>query len=113
MTARTGTKDTVVPDAICGVGAQGFKCAIVSWVAPLLAAVVLVIGMRYPVVSGFNILIVAFGITATIRSLAHIRRFGSCGLGGHVAIGVTLNLVVITLVVIYLFTAFDPLGLKP
>jgi hypothetical protein len=99
--------------AVCGVGAQGFKCAIVSWVAPLLAAGVLIAGLRYPLVSGFNILVVAFGVTATLRSLAHIRKFGACGLGGHVAVGVVLNLAVVTLVVVYLFTALDPFGLRP
>jgi len=112
MAVKSDIKQNPIPDAVCGVGAQGFKCAIVSWVAPLLAAVVLVAGMYYPVVNGFNILIVAFGITATLRSIAHIHQFGSCGLGGHVAVGVALNIVVITLVVIYLFTALDPLGLR-
>jgi hypothetical protein len=36
--------------------------------------------MRYPVISAFNIIFVAFGITALARSVAHIRTFGSCGL---------------------------------
>lgn len=112
MAVRSVAKAGAEP-AVCGVGAQGFKCAIVSWVAPLLAVAVLVAGLRYPVVSGFNILVLAFGITATIRSLAHIRRFGSCGLGGHVVVGVALNVVVIALVVIYLFTALDPFGWRP
>lgn len=113
MSTKSAVKQDEIADAVCGVGATGFKCAIVSWVAPLLAVAVLVAGMYYPVVSGFNILVLAFGITATIRSLAHIHRFGNCGLGVHVAVGVTLNLIVIALVVVYLFTAFDPLGLKP
>ncbi len=98
---------------VCGVGNDGMKCAVVSWAAPLAAAVVLVAGFYYPVVSAFNIILVAFGITATLRSLAHIRTFGACGLGGHIAVGVVLNLIVITLVAIYLFTAFDPVGLRP
>lgn len=113
MAAKSAVKAGAEPAAVCGVGAQGFKCAIVSWVAPLLAIGVLIAGLRYPVVSGFNILILAFGITATLRSLAHIRAYGACGLGGHVAVGVVLNLIVITLVVIYLFTALDPVGLRP
>jgi hypothetical protein len=112
MAAKPVAKAGAAP-AVCGVGAQGFKCAIVSWVAPLVAAGVLVAGLRYPVVSGFNILAMAFGITATVRSLAHIRQFGSCGLGGHVTAGVLLNLAVIALVVIYLFTTLDPFGLRP
>ena len=101
------------PVAVCGVGAEGFKCAVVSWVAPLAAVVVLIAGMRYPVVSGFNIIFVAFGITALIRSLAHIRHYGGCGLGGHVAVGLILNLIVMTLVVIYIFTGFDPIHIRP
>lgn len=98
---------------VCGVGKDGMKCAVVSWVAPLAAAVVLVAGMYFPVVSAFNIIFVAFGITALIRSAAHIHRYGACGLGGHVAVGVVLNLIVVTLVAIYIFTGFDPLSLKP
>lgn len=101
------------PVAVCGVGAQGFKCAIVSWVAPLLAAAVLVAGLHYPVISGFNIIFVAFGVTALIRSLAHIRRYGGCGLGGHVAVGLILNLIVVTLVAVYVFTGFDPVNIRP
>jgi hypothetical protein len=98
---------------VCGVGKDGLKCAVVSWVAPLAAAIVLVVGMYYPVIRAFNIIFVAFGITALIRSAAHIHRFGSCGLGGHVAVGVVLNLIVVTLVAIYIFTGFDPLSIKP
>jgi len=104
---------TVEETPICGVGAQGFKCAIVSWAAPLAAAIVLVLGMRFPVLNGFNIIFVAFGITALIRSLAHIRRYGGCGLGGHVAVGVVLNLIVVTLVMIYIFTGLDPVRIRP
>ena len=98
---------------VCGVGQDGMKCAVVSWVAPLAAAVVLVVGMYYPVIRAFNIIFVAFGITALLRSVAHIHRFGACGLGCHVAVGVALNLIVVTLVMIYIFTGFDPLSIKP
>ena len=104
---------TVDEAPACGVGAQGFKCAIVSWAAPLAAAVVLVLGMRFPVLNGFNIIFVAFGITALIRSLAHMRQFGGCGLGGHVVVGVILNLIVVTLVMVYIFTSFDPIQIRP
>ncbi len=114
MAVKSAVRARVAPPAaVCGVGADGLKCAVVSWVAPLLAVVVLIAGLRYPVVNGFNILIVAFGITALIRSLAHMRAYGSCGLGGHVAIGLVLNLVVIALVGIYLFTGLDPVGIRP
>ena len=98
---------------VCGVGGEGLKCAVVSWMAPLAAVVVLVAGMRYPVVSAFNIIFVAFGVTALMRSVAHIRTFGSCGLGGHVAVGIVLNLVIVTLVAIYIFTGFDPIRIRP
>jgi hypothetical protein len=107
--AQTGAE----PAAICGVGGQGLKCAVVSWLAPLAAIVVLVAGLRYPVVSVFNIVFVAFGITALARSVAHIRTFGSCGLGGHVAVGVVLNLAIVILVAIYIFTGFDPIHIRP
>jgi hypothetical protein len=98
---------------VCGVGGEGLKCAVVSWMAPLAAVVVLVAGMRYPVVSAFNIIFVAFGVTALMRSVAHIRTFGSCGLGGHVAVGIVLNLIIVTLVAIYIFTGFDPIRIRP
>jgi len=101
----------VVP--VCGVGKDGIKCAVVSWIAPLAAALVLVVGMTFPVINAFNIIFVACGITALIRSAAHIHRYGACGLGGHVALGVLLNVVVVTLVAIYIFTGFDPLSIKP
>lgn len=97
---------------VCGVGAEGRKCAVVSWVMPLLALGVLAAGLYYPVLRVFNLLIVAFGVLAVLRSVAHIRRYGSCGLGGHVAIGVVLNLIVIALVIVYLFTGLDPLQLR-
>jgi hypothetical protein len=103
---------TVDEAPVCGVGAQGFKCAIVSWAAPLAAAIILIAGMRFPILNGFNIIFVAFGITALIRSLAHIRQYGGCGLGGHVIVGVILNLIVVTLVMIYIFTGFDPIHIR-
>jgi len=98
---------------VCGVGKEGLKCAVVSWAAPLVAIAVLVAGLHYPLVSAFNILFVAFGITALLRSVAHIRRFGSCGLGGHVAVGVVLNLAIVILVAIYFFTSLDPVRIRP
>jgi len=113
MTSKASVKTTADATPVCGVGAQGFKCAIVSWAAPLAAAVVLFMGMRYPVLSGFNILFVAFGITALIRSIAHMRQYGGCGLGGHVSVGIVLNLIVVSLVFIYLFTGLDPVNIRP
>jgi hypothetical protein len=109
MSDQAGTDATPV----CGVGREGLKCAVVSWAAPLLAVAVLVAGMHYPVLSAFNILFVAFGITALSRSVAHIRRFGGCGLGGHVAVGAVLNLVIVILVAIYFFTSLDPVHIRP
>lgn len=96
----------------CGAGREGIKCAVVSWVMPLVAVVVLVLGMRFPVLRVFNILFVAFGVTAALRSVEHIRRHGACGLGGHVAIGVILNLAILGLIFLYVFTALDPLGIR-
>lgn len=105
------TQESVATGA-CGVGREGIKCAVVSWVMPLIAIVVLVLGMEFPVLRVFNILFVAFGITALIRSAEHIRRFGACGLGGHVAVGVVLNLAIVILIFLYVFTALDPLGIR-
>lgn len=96
----------------CGVGREGLKCAPVSWIMPLVAAVTLAAALRHPALAGFNILFVVFGVTALLRSLAHIRVYGGCGLGGHVALGAALNLVIVVLVVIYSFTALDPLQLR-
>jgi len=114
MNKNAKVQATAESAPVCGVGGEGgLKCAVVSWVAPLAAVVVLVAGMRYPVISAFNIIFVAFGITALARSVAHIRTFGSCGLGGHVAVGVVLNLIIVTLVTIYIFTGFDPIRIRP
>lgn len=97
----------------CSSGrALGIKCAVVSWVAPLAAIAVLVISMHVPVLSVFNILFVGFGVMAMIRSINHIRRFGACGLGGHIVIGGLLNAIILTLVFVYVYTGFDPLGIR-
>jgi hypothetical protein len=100
------------PAAYCGVGREGMKCAVVSWAAPLVAAVLLVVGMQFPALKVVNIFFVAFGVTALLRSVAHVRRYGSCGLGGHVALGALLNALILALVVTYVFTAFDPLVIR-
>jgi len=111
MSKNAKAKAAAESAPVCGVAGEGLKCAVVAWMAPLAAVLVLVAGMRYPVVSAFNIIFVAFGITALARSVAHIRTFGSCGLGGHVA--VVLNLIIVTLVAIYIFTGFDPIHIRP
>ncbi len=113
MSKNSKAKAAAKSVPVCGVGGEGLKCAVVSWLAPLAAVLLLVAGMYYPVVSAFNILFVAFGITALARSVAHIRKFGSCGLGGHVAVGALLNLIIATLIVIYIFTSFDPIHIRP
>lgn len=97
---------------MCGVGKEGFKCAIVSWVAPLLAIGILVLGLQYPVVSVVNIIFVAFSIMALSRSVLHIRKFGWCGLKGHVVLGVAMNGLLLALIAIYVFTAMDPMGIR-
>jgi hypothetical protein len=98
--------------AACGVAGEGRTCAVVSWIMPLVAVVVLVVGLYYPVVRIFNLLVVAFGVTALARAVAHMRRFGHCGLGVHVVAGVLLNLAILILVVIYFFTALDPMHIR-
>ena len=101
------------PAPACGMGPSGLKCAVVSWAAPLAATVVLAIGMRYPQAHVFNILFVAFGITALLRSVDHTRTWGPCGLGGHIVAGALLNLCLLALLAAYIFTGLDPLGLRP
>ena len=113
MSKKTRVQAANARAPVCGVGGEGLKCAVVSWMAPLAAVIVLVAGMHYPVVSVFNIIFVAFGITALARSVAHMRTFGSCGLGGHVAAGVVLNLIIVALVLVYIFSGFDPLRIRP
>jgi hypothetical protein len=113
MSEKSGTAVDEESAAACGVDGQGLKCAVVSWVMPLAAVLVLIAGQHYPVVSVFNILFVAFGITALVRSGAHMRMYGSCGLGGHLAVGAVLNLAIIMLVVIYIFTGHDPMHIRP
>jgi hypothetical protein len=98
--------------ATCGVGREGIQRAVIAWAVPLTAVALLVLGLRDSLLKVFNILVVAFGTTALVRSVAHIRRFGSRGLGGHVAIGAILNVAIVVLVIIYIFTAFDPLALR-
>jgi len=93
--------------ASCDFAGQGAKCAIVSWVAPLLAIGILLLSLRYPVAAILDLVAVAFGITALARSIAHIRRFGGCGLGGHVALGIVLNAIVVALLGWYLFVGID------
>ncbi len=98
--------------ATCGAGGDGLRCAVIAWAAPLAAVVLLALGMRFPLLKVFNIFFVAFGVTALARSVAHIRRHGSSGLGGHVAVGVVLNVAVLILVIVYVFTRLDPLSLR-
>lgn len=113
MSSRTGARRRAESAPVCGVGAQGFKCAVVSWLMPLVAIAALVAGLHYPVVRVFNIVFVAFGLTALARSVAHIREYGSCGLGGHVAVGLLLNVLIVALVVVYVFTGLDPIRIRP
>ncbi len=113
MSSRSGAQAGSESAPVCGVGAQGLKCAVVSWLMPLIAVAVLVAGLRYPVVRVFNIVFVAFGLTALARSAAHIRQYGSCGLGGHVVVGVLLNATIVVLVAVYFFTGLDPIRIRP
>lgn len=113
MSSRNETPVGSEPAPVCGVGTQGIQCAVVSWLMPLIAVAVLAAGLRYPVLRVFNIVFVAFGLTALARSVAHIRRYGNCGLGGHVALGVLLNAAIVVLVALYFFTGLDPIRIRP
>lgn len=115
MSTEISSTPEAVQNAIpsCSAGRSlGIKCAMVSWIAPLFAIIVLYVGLRYPVLSVFNIIIVSFGVMAMIRSVNHIRKYGACGLGGHLLIGGLLNAVILVLVFIYVYTTGDPLGIR-
>lgn len=79
---------------------------------PPIAAAVLAAGLRYPVVRAFNIAVVAFGLTAPARPAAHVRRYGSRALDGHVAAGVLLNAAIAVLVAACFFTGLDPIRIR-
>jgi hypothetical protein len=106
MTDKQYTADDAAAP-VCGTEGSGLKCAVVSWVMPLLAVGILALGLRFPAVRAVNILVVAFGVTALLRSYAHMRQFGGCGLGGHVVAGTILNAIVLVLVVLYVFFGID------
>ena len=89
------------------------RCPVVSWVMPTLALPLLYIGLRYPIMAVFNLAVIAFGFVAMVRALVHMRKSGTGGLGWHVAVGILLNMVIITLVIIYMFIGIDPLHIRP
>jgi hypothetical protein len=88
---------------VCSKDGSKFKCAIVSWVMPLIAILILWLALSYPALKVLNILVLGFGVTALIRSVAHIRRYGGCGLRGHVYVGATLNIIIVSLFIMNVF----------
>jgi hypothetical protein len=54
--------------ATCGVGREGIQRAVIAWAVPLTAVALLVLGLRDSLLKVFNILVVAFGTTALVRS---------------------------------------------
>jgi hypothetical protein len=112
MARKKKAAEQPVPSCGIGTGPDGLKCAVVSWLMPLVATAVVAVGFYYPVVKVFNIVIVAFGAMALTRSLLHISRYGACGLGGHIVAGAILNTVLFILLAIYFFTSFDPLAIR-
>ena len=89
--------------AVCSPEGSNFKCAIVSWVMPLIAIFVLWLALIYPPLKVLNILVLGFGVTALLRSIAHIRHYGGCGLRGHVYIGAILNTLIVSLFILNVF----------
>ena len=98
---------------VCDVEDDGLKSALLSWFTPLGSLVFLIGSYQYPVVSVLNVFFAAFGVAALLRSVARIRVYGHYGMGGHLAMGVVLNLAVVTLILIYIFTVLDPLHIRP
>lgn len=91
---------------------SGAKCARIAWSMPLLAMVLLFLGLRYPILNVFNMIVVAFGAMGWTRTVLHTRAYGNCGFGLHLAVGGLLNVAVLTLVGIYFFTGLDPLHIR-
>ena len=97
----------------CEIECPDPRCPVLSWVLPSVAVLLLYIGLRYSTVAVFNLLVVAFGFFALVRSLVHLRKFGSSGMGLHIVAGVVLNVVIIVLIFFYLFVGSDPLHIRP
>lgn len=109
---------TVVP-AVAGVEGEtclacdsGAKCARIAWTMPLLAMLLLYLGLRYPILNVFNMIVVAFGAMGWTRTMLHTRTYGNCGFGLHLAVGGVLNLAALALVGIYFFSGLDPLHIR-
>lgn len=106
--------DTGEPSCqVCGVEEDGLKSAMLSWLTPLGTLAFLVGSYQYPVVSVLNVFFAAFGVAALYRSVARIRVYGHYGVGGHLAMAVVLNLAVVALILLYIFTPLDPLQIRP
>ena len=98
--------------SVCNVDEDGLRSATLSWLTPLGALVFLIGSYHYPLVSVLNVFFAAFGVAALLRSVARIRAYGHYGVGGHLAMGIVLNLAVVTLILIYIFTLLDPLHIR-
>ncbi len=98
---------------VCSVDEDGLRSAVLSWLTPLSALAFLIGSYRYPVVSVLNVFFAAFGVAGLWRSVSLIRVYGHFGMGAHLAMGVVLNLAVVFLILIYIFTLLDPLHIRP
>lgn len=106
--------DTGEPSCqVCSVDEDGLKSAVLSWLTPLVALAFLIGSYRYPVVSVLNVFFAAFGVAAVWRSVTLIRVYGHYGMGAHLVMGAVLNLAVVVLILVYLFTLLDPLHIRP
>jgi hypothetical protein len=97
---------------VCSVDEDGLKSAVLSWLTPLGILAFLVGSYRYPAISVLNVFFAAFGVATLWRSVARIRVYGHYGVGGHLAMAVVLNLAVVTLILVYIFTQLDPLQIR-
>jgi hypothetical protein len=106
--------DTGEPSCqVCSVDEDGLKSAVLSWLTPLGALGFLIGSYHYPVASVLNIFFAAFGVAGLWRSVALIRVYGHYGMGAHLAMGVVLNLGMVALILVYIFTQLDPLHIRP
>lgn len=113
MTEKLVVPAVTVSDVNCVACDSGAKCARIAWSMPLVAMVLLYLGLRYPILNVFNMIFVAFGVMGWTRTVLHTRQYGDCGFGRHLAVGAVLNVIVLVLVGIYFFTAHDPLHIRP
>ncbi len=114
MTEKFAVPAVAGPEgATCLACDSGAKCARIAWSMPLLAMVLLYLGLRYPILNVFNMIVVAFGAMGWTRTVLYMRQYRNCGFGPHLAVGAVLNAGALVLVGIYFFSGLDPIHIRP